>query len=1077
MTIVTPDTQTRVGHFLGLFEPPLTESAGLSVQHDDETARPAHLMMSPEDIICLTNLFYSEVPLPSRSTDSPYSTNPSTASSLAGSSTLTYGSIELGSTMASSLTPSISGTFATSDTVVSEISTEDSHFKDKQSAFPTLANLDLKTRPVESKVNLGQQMKFTCQKLAETIASETDPARRPAHEWTLIYIRHNGKELQLSPGNTDSKARDIISFEEVPPPHGIRRYDLQALQEAITRLIVQRDAIRDPIDDLQARAENLIDNASILKNLFESVMSHCDANFDFTNALFWWKNIQVLERLSSSPYDSDYLNTILEVMTMELRASIDALTKATDQNRAWCHSLHRVQMSQKQDLYKSEIARKALRVKMWYVSDVRNSAPYEDALYVTRALRAMTSSSRMKQPGSISNWARHRLRNSAGQDRSTAQTLEALAAHRDHGGLSKLADEQVELTSRWLTRNSIENFCKGEERIHRFCFEVQKCVNKLAGLNLLDSPVLWSSRLFGREKLMFDARLPTSRNYDFPYKNLTTSGYASNQSAFTSPQSPHSSFASPLDRYGFRSDSNTNNFSRNWNHPRASVDLNATAPAAKKTNHSGTTSLQSPSTVQHSPASLGYSSSYRNLPEEVIDAKRSFTSQIKKILYSLIISELGSLLWTQGSETDAWINLQQSNETTLLKQPQQVPANAVETNGPRRTRDSNPTSSESDHSVSTFREHQRSKVVSPQNKGVHSQEDATNTPVPPPSSDAQANGSIGERNQSPFPYSDAYRVLLENFSLSPDPYTKLQILSELEVLVLNSTDDIATTQMTTELQSLSTDPYLGSGSYVNGRSIGVPRTKATSLEEVIANCTERRAGTLKFEAPRGGVMRVSQFNSPTLEPMNTDSIINALLAIFRNPSLRPPTLYRDLQFIAAFTSPSILDQTSQGKAFWDAGLAALVLKEDLCASMITRATQITNYHISASKPAFEIPDPTLANTTLRDAAQLWLITAKEGSPVAARELGLFYLTHPELLSRVTLPLSKAKEVFRPIISGDLRGGGAGGSLGGGAGSGATGGLDALTFAVVFHWMELAANGGDRDARDFLKENGELSGGR
>lgn len=969
--------------------------------------------------------------------------------------------------MASSLTPSISGTFATSNTVVGEISPEDSHIKDKQSVISTIENLDLKTRPIESKFNLGHRMKLICQKLPETTALETDSAHRSARDWSFVYIGQNGKELQLSPGNTDSYEGEIPSLDEVPLPLGIHRYDLQALQAAITRLIVHRDAFRDPTDDLQATTRNLNDSASILKHLFKSAMSHCDANFDFTNALFWWKNIQLLERLSSNPDNSIYLNTILEAMAMDLRTSIDALTKATEQKRAWCNSLHSVQKVQKQDLHKLEDARKALRVKMWYVSDVRHSAPYEDALCVTRALRAMTSSSRMKQPG-VSNWARHRLRNSAGQDRSAAQTLEALAAHRDHGGLSKLADEQVELTSRWLTRNSVENFCKGEERIHRFCFEVQKCVNKLAGLNLLDSPVLWSSRLFGREKLFFDARLHPSRNYDSQYKNSTTNSYAS---PYTSPQHSYPSFASPSDPCGLRSENNKSNSHRIWNLPKASVESNAAAPGPKsKVHHSGIASLQLPSTAQHPLSPPSHNSSYRNLPQDVTNAKKFFTHQIKKILHSLIISDLGYLLWTQGSETDTWINLQQTNEAP--QSPQVSPD--VEPKGPCGTRGSNPTSGESDHSAGTFREHQQSKIASSQ---IQSPEDAISIPTPPASSGTPVKESVGQSSEPPFPYSNAYKVLLEKFSFSPDPYTKLRILCELEVLILNSIHDISDTQIRTEVQSSSTGPFLGSGGYVSSRSIGVPRTKATSLEEVIANCTERRAGTLDLGIRRGGAIRMSQFNGPKLEPMNTDSILNALLAIFQDPSLRPRTLYRDLQFIAAFVPASILDQTSQGKAFWDAGLAALALKEDLCASMITRASQITNYHISASKPAFKIPDPVLANTTLRDAAQLWLITAKEGSPVAARELGLFYLTHPQFLSRVTLPFSKAKEVFRSIISGDLRGGGIGGGLGGGGSGGATGGLDALTFAVVFHWMELAANGGDRDARDFLKENGELSGGR
>lgn len=150
-----------------------------------------------------------------------------------------------------------------------------------------------------------------------------------------------------------------------------------------------------------------------------------------------------------------------------------------------------------------------------------------------------------------------------------------------------------------------------------------------------------------------------------------------------------------------------------------------------------------------------------------------------------------------------------------------------------------------------------------------------------------------------------------------------------------------------------------------------------------------------------------------------------------------------------------------------------------------------NHHLPHLHLATSPPPPVLAGTSLRDAAQLWLITAKEGSVLAARELGLFYLTHPELVPRVTSPFSKAKDVFRGPMVSDHRGsgvpnsggGGGGGSIvGGGGGGGSTapaeeGGLDARTFAVVFHWMEVAANGGDKDARDFLRGNGELSGGK
>ena len=109
---------------------------------------------------------------------------------------------------------------------------------------------------------------------------------------------------------------------------------------------------------------------------------------------------------------------------------------------------------------------------MWYISDVRHSGTYEEALLVTRALRSMATSKRSKHLDSLTNRARQRLQGSAFHKRAEAQTLEAITAPGNYGGLSKLADEQIEITSRWMTRESIKNFCRGEERIHRFCYEI-----------------------------------------------------------------------------------------------------------------------------------------------------------------------------------------------------------------------------------------------------------------------------------------------------------------------------------------------------------------------------------------------------------------------------------------------------------------------------------------------------------------------------------------------------------------------------------------------------------------------------
>jgi len=60
----------------------------------------------------------------------------------------------------------------------------------------------------------------------------------------------------------------------------------------------------------------------------------------------------------------------------------------------------------------------------------------------------------------------------------------------------------------------------------------------------------------------------------------------------------------------------------------------------------------------------------------------------------------------------------------------------------------------------------------------------------------------------------------------------------------------------------------------------------------------------------------------------------------------------------------------------------------------------------------------LMKYSMQEAAQMWTITAKEGDPVAERELAIFYLTHPELVERVTAPLpSTSPQSYQDEISG------------------------------------------------------------
>ncbi len=913
----------------------------------------------------------------------------------------------------------------------------------------------------ETQEDLGFRLRIVCEKIAERKGLQTDfDGFHPADEWAFVYISDNDEELSLTPFETDpasQKRSDIIEGDKSQPTtHELRDYGL--LRDAVIRLMDDQVSL-----DSLTNIPNVSDNGlrGQLERLFHAMMKSCQARFDFNDAHFWWKSLEALRKFMLSQTSPDSYETLLRMIGHDVRTNMMNRARTNEQNQKWLRSLSTIQTQQQIILQRLEAEQNALRLKMWYVSDVRHSSTYEDALHVTRALRAMASPPRMKQPGSITNWARHRLRSSTGHDRSEAQVLEALSAPKDYGGLHKLSDEQIELTSRWLTRNSIENFCKGEERIHRFCFEVQRCVNKLGGASLLDSPVLWSSRLFEREKLAFDKHEVTVLG------DLGSNAIANPWSHGNILPSPKYSPASvPSTLQSLRTNDISNNISRLWNTPKTIPH----EPA--ETDLTGFPRVREPVPARHfwpDNSTIPFITSQPNtFPDDNIlrrsplgqnskSKKVAFIYQLKQNLTSLLLSDLGYMLWAQGSETDAWVNLD-------LPQLSPIP-NVIPPPEPKPYIDS--TINEglpvpAPQAISASQGQVESDGSRPTEQC--STKTAWNPGETPGGGKQSSTGIHGSNPSSAFPYLEAYKSLLQKFSASPDPYLKLQMLYELEMLVLNSIQQRPTPEHfdTPTLAKSNTPSSIKN--YLTARTMRTPRTKATSLEEVVANCFERRASTMKSRSPNRipSPKGASSYNNEPVIP-DTDDIVNTLLAIFRDSSLRPQTLFRDLQLIAAFIPPELLDQTPKGKAFWDAGLAALALKEDICESMIDRANQITTYHISGKKtPTNDPPIPQhLTHTTLKDAAELWITIAKEGSPTAARELGLFYLTHPELLPRVTLPLSKSKDVFKSVMSNDRSGN-------------ESGALDPLTFAVVFHWMELAANGGDKDAKDFLRGNGELS---
>jgi hypothetical protein len=210
-------------------------------------------------------------------------------------------------------------------------------------------------------------------------------------------------------------------------------------------------------------------------------------------------------------------------------------------------------------------------------------------------------------------------------------------------------------------------------------------------------------------------------------------------------------------------------------------------------------------------------------------------------------------------------------------------------------------------------------------------------------------------------------------------------------------------------------------------------------------------------------------------------IVEVIQGLFRDADIRPKTLFRDLQYIASFVPAQMLDKTARGKAFWDVGLAALGLKQDVCRIMVEIVDDIVAKN-SQRDPVIQQTNGGKADQsgatpgghtvarasestsryTMEDAARMLLITAKEGDAVAERELAIFYLTSPELLHRTVLPLTKPREVFKTELLNRER-----------KASQDPARSDPMTMCVAQHWMEQSKRGGDQLATKYLRARDDL----
>lgn len=881
-------------------------------------------------------------------------------------------------------------------------------------------------------------------------------------DWAVLAISEDGKSLAwnssnggLSGGIADDLSDDGLRSATIHPEE-----DYEALQTAIVKLVNESDHVKQSVYGRPTRSVRT--PSPSLKQRFDHARSVCENRSDFLGAHYWWTATQQLSqslsKLAKKPQDDSW---ILGPMFNSCNSSLSQCDSVIRQCESSFVTLNPVVEHLQETVRGTMSVLIKLRNKMWYMTDVKNSMRYEDAKNVALALKTMVYPSLQRQPSN-----EYRGRNgsrylaSSFLQKPEMQVMNVMKAPSSQGGPNKLSDEQVELTRKWLTHHGIDNFCRGEERIHRFCYEVKSSVNKLVGDTMAETPVLWASELFQKERAKYEG--PSNKGFPgiSPVPSIRPSSIASEDSLYTPSPFPgfnfrgSESFLRPQAEVPplMRKSSFQSLSSDKWKAPRGfeggdSISSLGDSPgraASSTTADSYSTFWSPPQTQAHSAASA---SSFQSRPpsmfseappaprraERDVHGKTAFLDDLRQTLTSLLLSDLGCPVWSCGSETDAWFTnfLNQKRVQAQMDKRAKIQKFLAECESRPARRAGRPASGR------WHLRHRRSQSADP----------VLYRPREADQSSTQSENAGSEEKKPPqptFPYETAFRQLMEVFSRHANPFVKLKALRDLRALViasLNASNEYPSTpDRKVTAQTLST--------------VEMDRNKRARH-----SFSEPFRDDESLQTPTSPVPESVEFGSrPSYDLSAAESqVIKTMKDLIRK--IQPKTLFRDLQFVSAFVPSETLNKTESGTAFLHFGLAALSLKDEVCNSMVEIADRIVSQELSRRhSPAQAHESNPRPRNAIEDAAGMWIITAKEGNPVAQRELAILYLTHPEILPRVTLPLTLPRDTFKAEMmyrrDKDSK-------------------SDPQSMCLALHWMQLSANGGDELARNRLREREEF----
>lgn len=803
----------------------------------------------------------------------------------------------------------------------------------------------------------------------------------------------------------------LQELPDLPSPHQRTTdlvKDLDTAQEAAVHLVEGLFT-----SDQQYSGTSTINMGQSLSEMFTKERIIAQVKTDSVAALYWYTAHEFL-RLQ-------YPVTFLTGDDTKILAPIIAALK--DSDRGISNGI--IQLEEEvADLESSFAAARAgltrlmtevekLRLKIWYGMNVVISIEYEGAKNISTALNNMASSTLWspefvqdgREPSGSSRPSTSGTSTSSFFDQPRIDTMSILKAPKEYGGPRKLSDVQIDMTRKWLKR--VDNFCKGEERIHRFCMEVKLATKKLVGETMTESPVLWSSELFAREKALYDEQASAV----YSAQPSTRAPSVMSEPLSSSP------FPNRFGLLGFRSSLYSQSSSRAGSDLASLISSPGRAPTVT-TLDTGNTIFTPPQSNPRSVTSI----SSRSRPASTFEGtslgrpmdhsaeKARFLENIQQGLTCLLLSDLGCLVWSLGSETDTWMSTVRTTQsvTDRLRQRAVMAHLMAESE----------TSGNANHGDGR----------KPGQARKRSQSSGPATDASPKTHagfldtiETVLNDATEDEESSKFTFRRAFEDILARVSHHVDPNLKLKAIRDFRHL------------------SLLFRRSLVPGSRPDGEREEPTRRRSLNPSLLTAN----RDRTCQKE----NRTRLLDAGLESAEESDTVQLLKRLLFV-----LSPRTIFRDLQYISAFVSSHTLDDTETGRAFLHVGLATLAWKDEVCRGMVDVADRIvvkdsTKRQISADGEK---------EVSIAKAAEYWMIAAREGNAIAQRELASLYLTHPESTPIISMPLVLGSDIFKSEMMWTDEG------------ERATR-HSSQALCLALHWMQHAANNGDGVAQTKLNE--------